>query len=41
MNYINISKFLNDPEKSRLSIIEKKNAEYQNSLFPNLGGALF
>ena len=41
MNYINIYKFLNDPEKVWISIVEKKKAEYQNSLFPKLAGAYF
>ena len=41
MNYINIYKFLNDPEKAWISIVEKKRAEYQNSLFPELTGAYF
>lgn len=41
MNYINIYKFLNDPEKAWTSIIEKRKAEYQNSLFPELAGAYF
>jgi len=41
MNYINIYKFLNDPERAWLSIIEKKKEEYQNSLFPKLTGAYF
>jgi|TARA_B100002003_G_C14091249_1_gene524906 hypothetical protein len=41
MNYIDIYKFLNDPEKAWISIVEKKKAEYQNSLFPKLAGAYF
>ncbi len=41
MNYINIYKFLNDPEKAWTSIIDKKKREYQNSLFPELVGACF
>ena len=41
MNYINIYKFLNDPEKAWTSIIERKKVEYQNSLFPKLAGAFF
>jgi hypothetical protein len=41
MNYIDIYKFLNDPEKAWISIVEKKKAEYQNSLFPKLTGAYF
>ena len=41
MNYIDIYKFLNDPEKAWISIVEKKKAEYQNSLSPKLAGAYF
>ena len=41
MNYIDIYKFLNDPEKAWISIVEKKKAENQNSLFPKLAGAYF
>jgi hypothetical protein len=41
MNYIDIYKFLNDPEKAWISIVERKKAEYQNSLFPKLAGAYF
>jgi hypothetical protein len=41
MNYIDIYKFLNDPEKAWISIVEKKKKEYQNSLFPKLAGAYF
>ena len=41
MNYINIYKFLNDPEKAWISIVEQKKVEYQNSLFPKLAGAYF
>ena len=41
MNYINIYKFLNDPEKAWTSIIEKRKDEYQNGLFPELAGAYF
>ena len=41
MNYIDIYKFLNDPEKAWISIVEKKKVEYQNSLFPKLAGAYF
>ena len=41
MNYIDIYKFLNDPEKAWISIVEEKKAEYQNSLFPKLAGAYF
>ena len=41
MNYIDIYKFLNDPEKAWISIVEKKKAEFQNSLYPKLAGVYF
>ena len=41
MNYINMYKFLNDPEKAWLNIVKQKQVEYQNSLFPKLKGACF
>lgn len=41
MNYINVYKFLEDPEKSWLEIIKEKERDYQNSLFPELKGAYF
>jgi len=41
MNYINIYKFLNDPEKAWLKIVKEKQREYQNTLFPKLKGAYF
>lgn len=41
MNYIDIFKFLNDPEKAWLKIVKEKRKEYQNSLFPELIGAYF
>ena len=41
MNYINIYKFLNDPEKAWLNIVKQKQLEYQNTLFPKLRGAYF
>ena len=41
MNYINIYKFLNDPEKAWLKIIKEKQREYENTLFSELKGAYF
>lgn len=41
MNYIDIYKFLNDPEKAWLKIVREKHKEYENSLFPELKGAYF
>jgi hypothetical protein len=41
MNYIDIYKFLNDPEKAWLKIVREKRKEYENSLFPELKGAYF
>jgi transposase len=41
MNYINIYKFLEDPEGSWREIVEEDKRKYQNSLFPELGGAYF
>jgi hypothetical protein len=34
MNYINIYRFLEDPEKSWNEVIKKRKNEYENSLFP-------
>ena len=41
MNYINIYGFLEDPEGSWREIIKENKMKYQNSLFPELGGAYF
>lgn len=41
MNYINIYAFLEEPEKSWLSVIKNNKEKYQNSLFPELQGAYF
>jgi len=41
MNYINIYRFLENPEKSWMEIIEENKEKYQNSLFPELQGAYF
>ncbi len=34
MNYINIFKFLEEPEKSWKNVLKKQRDEYKNSLFP-------
>jgi Domain of unknown function (DUF4372)/Transposase DDE domain len=41
MNYINIYGFLEDPEGSWREIIKENKINYQNSLFPEFGGAYF
>ena len=41
MSYIDIYKFLEDPEKAWNEIISKKKLIYQNSLFPEMQGAYF
>lgn len=41
MNYISIYRFLEDPEGSWLAVIKENKLNYQNSLFPELGGARF
>ena len=41
MNYINIYRFLENPEKSWLQIIEESNTKYQHTLFPELRPAYF
>lgn len=42
MNYIDIYKFLNDPEKAWQKVLKQKQMEYQNSLFPEFNkGAYF
>lgn len=41
MSYIDIYKFLEDPEKAWNDIINKNRLKYQNSLFPELQGAYF
>jgi transposase len=42
MNYINIYKFLNDPEKAWQEVLKQKQKEYQASLFPEFNkGAYF
>jgi len=41
MNYINIYRFLEEPEKSWLILIKEEKNKYQNSLFPQMEGAYF
>lgn len=41
MNYINLYKFLEDPEGSWRDIIKENKLKYQNSLFPEMRGACF
>lgn len=41
MNYINIYRFLENPEKSWMEIIEENKEKYQNSLFHDMQGAYF
>jgi hypothetical protein len=41
MSYINIYRFLEDPEGSWGQVINDQKMEYQNSLFPENMGACF
>jgi hypothetical protein len=41
MNYINLYRFLEDPEGSWRAIIKEDKLKYQNSLFPEIRGAYF
>jgi hypothetical protein len=41
MNYINIYRFLEDPEGSWRELIKENKSNYQNSLFPDYQGAYF
>ena len=41
MNYIDIYRFLEDPEGSWREIVKENKLKYQNSLFPDLQGACF
>ena len=41
MDYINIYKFLEDPEKAWRSIINENDLKYQNTLFPEMRGAYY
>lgn len=41
MNYINIYRFLEDPEGSWREIVKENKLKYQNTLFPEMQGAYF
>ncbi|KAA6343562.1 hypothetical protein EZS27_008775 [termite gut metagenome] len=41
MNYINIYRFLEDPEECLKAVIKENELKYQNSLFPEMKGACF
>ncbi|MBN1819622.1 MAG: IS4 family transposase [Prolixibacteraceae bacterium] len=41
MNYINIYRFLEDPEGSWREIVKENKLKYQNTLFPEIQGAYF
>jgi hypothetical protein len=41
MSYINVYRFLEDPEGSWREIVKDSKMEYQNSLFPEMEGAYF
>jgi hypothetical protein len=41
MSYINIYRFLEDPEGSWRKVVYEQKTEYQNSLFPEMTGACF
>ena len=41
MDYINIYRFLEDPEKAWRSIINENDLKYQNTLFPEMRGAYY
>jgi hypothetical protein len=41
MNYINIYRFLEDPEGSWREVVKENKLKYQNSLFPEMQGAYF
>lgn len=41
MDYINIYRFLEDPEKAWRSIINENDLKYQNTLFPEIRGAYY
>jgi hypothetical protein len=40
MNYINVYRFLEDPEGCWREVIYKQKSEYQNPLFPQMQGGL-
>ena len=41
MNYVDIYRFLENPEQSWIAIINERKLKYQNSLFPEMRGAYF
>ena len=41
MSYINVYRFLEDPEGSWREIVKESKMEYQNSLFPEMEGLTF
>lgn len=41
MNYINIYRFLEDPEGSWRELVKENKLKYQNSLFPEIQGLAF
>ena len=41
MNYVNIYNFLEDPEGTWRKLIKQRANEYENSLFPEMGGLTF
>ena len=41
MNYVNIYNFLEDPEGTWRKLIKQRANEYENSLFPEIGGLTF
>jgi len=41
MDYINIYRFLEGPEKAWRSIINENDLKYQNTLFPEMRGAYY
>jgi IS4 transposase len=41
MNYVNIYRFLEDPESCLKAIIKENESKYRNSLFPEMKGAYF
>ncbi len=41
MSYINVYRFLEDPEGSWREIVKESKIEYQNSLFPEIEGLTF
>lgn len=41
MSYIDMYRFLEDPEKAWRDMVKENKAKYQNSLFPDIGGLAF